>query len=60
MQVKIVFQFLLYSQKAILKGVTLCYTNGFEMVLKIKSSIAYIEFLLLKAGSTGIRVSVPT
>lgn len=30
------------------------------MVLKIKSSIAYIEFLLLKAGSTGIRVSVPT
>lgn len=30
------------------------------MVFKIKTSTAYSEFLLLNAGSAGIRVSVPT
>lgn len=54
------FSSLCFSHRAILKGVTASYTNGFETMLKIKTSIVHREFLLLNAGSAGVEVSVPT
>lgn len=53
MQMKL-FSSFCFSHRAILKGVTASYTNGFGIMLKIKTSIVHTEFLVLNAGSAGV------